>query len=225
TTLDAHLVALEMKTGKVIWDIEVADYRQGYASTPAPLIVNDKVLVGIAGGEYAIRGFLDAYDVNTGKRAWRFWTIPAPGEPGSESWPVETWERGGAPTWLSGSYDPALNLVYWGTGNPNPDFYGDNRKGDNLYSGSLLALDADTGTLKWHFQFTPHDTHDWDANQIPVLADLTVNGRPRKVVMMANRNGFFYVNDRVTGEFLRARPFVNTTWAIEIGKDGRPALI
>ena len=221
-TLDAHLVALEMKTGKVIWDIEIADYRQGYASTPAPLIVKDKVLVGIAGGEYAIRGFLDAYDVNTGKRAWRFWTIPAPGDPGSDTWPVETWERGGAPTWLSGSYDPELNIVYWGTGNPNPDFYGDNRKGDNLYSGSLLALDADTGTLKWHFQFTPHDTHDWDANQIPVLADVTVGGEPRKVVMVANRNGFLYVLDRVSGKFMHAYPFVRQTWAKEIGADGRP---
>jgi alcohol dehydrogenase (cytochrome c) len=221
-TLDAHLVALDMKTGKVVWDVEMADYRQGYASTPAPLIVKDKVIVGIAGGEFAIRGFLDAYDVNTGARAWRFYTIPAPGEPGSDTWPIETWDRGGAPTWLSGSYDPDLNLVYWGTGNPNPDFYGDNRKGDNLYSGSLLALDADTGTLKWHFQFTPHDTHDWDANQIPVLADVTIAGAPRKVVMVANRNGFLYVLDRVTGTFLHANEFVRQTWAKEIGPDGRP---
>jgi alcohol dehydrogenase (cytochrome c) len=221
-TLDAHLVALDIKTGKVLWATEMADYRQGYASTPAPLIVKDKVIVGIAGGEFAIRGFLDAYDVNTGKRAWRFWTIPAPGEPGSETWPAETWERGGAPTWLSGSYDPALNLIYWGTGNPNPDFYSDNRQGDNLYSGSLLALDADTGTLKWHFQFTPHDTHDWDANQIPVLADISVGGTPRHVVMVANRNGFLYVLDRATGQFLSAKPFVHQTWAKEIAANGRP---
>jgi len=221
-TLDAHLVALEMKTGNVVWDVEIADYQQGYAGTAAPLVVKDKVIVGIAGGEYAIRGFLDAYDVNTGQRAWRFWTIPAPGEAGSETWPADAWERGGAPTWLSGSYDPELNTVYWGTGNPNPDFYGEGRKGDNLYSGSLIALDADTGTLKWHFQFTPHDTHDWDANQIPVLADLTIDGQTRKVVMVANRNGFFYVLDRVTGRFLHAKPFAHQTWAKEIGADGRP---
>jgi alcohol dehydrogenase (cytochrome c) len=223
-TLDAYLVALDLKTGTVAWETQIADYLEGYASTGAPLVVKDKVITGIAGGEYAIRGFLDAYDVNTGKRSWRFWTVPAPGEPGSETWPSDlpTWERGGAPTWLSGSYDPELNIVYWGTGNPNPDFYGDNRQGDNLYSGSLIALDADTGTLKWHFQFTPHDVHDWDANQIPVLADLTVNGRPLKAVIVANRNGFLYVLDRVTGKFVEAKPFVHQTWAREIGPDGRP---
>jgi alcohol dehydrogenase (cytochrome c) len=221
-TLDAHVVALDIKTGKVVWDVEMADHRQGYASTPAPLVVKDKVIVGIAGGEFAIRGFLDAYDAATGARAWRFWTIPAPGEPGSETWPADAWERGGAPTWLSGSYDPELNLIYWGTGNPNPDFYGEKRAGDNLYSGSLIALDADTGRLKWHFQFTPHDTHDWDANQIPVLADLTLGTQPRKVVMVANRNGFLYVLDRVTGQFIHAYPFVRQTWAKEIGPDGRP---
>ncbi len=182
----------------------------------------DKIIVGIAGGEFAIRGFLDAYDVNTGKQVWRFWTIPAPGEPGSETWPAGAWERGGAPTWMSGSYDPELNLLYWGTGNPNPDFYGDDRKGDNLYSGSLVALDADSGTLKWHFQFTPHDTHDWDANHIPVLADVTLAGQPRKVVMVANRNGFLYVLDRTSGAFIHANPFVRQTWAKEIGVDGRP---
>ncbi|MGQ0736043.1 MAG: pyrroloquinoline quinone-dependent dehydrogenase [Acidobacteriota bacterium] len=221
-TLDAHLVALDMKTGKVVWDVEIADYRQGYASTPAPLIVDDKVIVGIAGGEFAIRGFLDAYDAKTGARVWRFWTIPAPGEPGSETWPTDSWERGGAPTWLSGSYDPDARTLYWGTGNPNPDFFGDDRKGDNLYSGSLIALDADSGKLKWHFQFTPHDTHDWDANQIPVLAELAIGGQPRKVVMVANRNGFLYVLDRVTGRFIHAHPFVHQTWAKEIGPDGRP---
>jgi alcohol dehydrogenase (cytochrome c) len=223
-TLDAYLVALDMKTGNVVWETQIADYRQGYASTGAPLIVKDKIITGIAGGEFAIRGFLDAYDMNTGKQAWRFWTVPAPGEPGSETWPKElpTWERGGAPTWLSGTYDPELNTVYWGTGNPNPDFYGDNRQGDNLYSGSLIALDADTGKLKWHYQFTPHDVHDWDANQIPVLADLTVNGQTRKAVIVANRNGFLYVLDRATGKFIHAKPFVQQTWASEIGPDGRP---
>jgi alcohol dehydrogenase (cytochrome c) len=223
-TLDAYLVALDSKTGKVVWETQMADYRDGYASTGAPLIVKDKIITGIAGGEFAIRGFLDAYDVTTGKRAWRFWTVPAPGEPGSETWPkdLSSWERGGAPTWLTGSYDPELNVVYWGTGNPNPDFYGDDRKGDNLYSGSLIALDADTGTLKWHFQFTPHDVHDWDANQIPVLTDLTFDGRPLKAVIVANRNGFLYVLDRISGRFVQAKPFVHQTWAKEIGPDGRP---
>jgi alcohol dehydrogenase (cytochrome c) len=221
-TLDAYLIALDMKTGKMIWESQIADYKQGYAATPAPLVVNDKVIVGIAGGEFAIRGFLDAYDVNTGQRAWRFYTVPAPGEPGSDTWAAASWERGGAPTWLSGSYDPDSNTIYWGTGNPNPDFYGDSRKGDNLYSGSLIALDADRGTLKWHFQFTPHDVHDWDANQIPVLADLTIAGTPRKVVMVANRNGFFYVLDRTNGQFIHARPFVHQTWAKEIDAKGRP---
>jgi alcohol dehydrogenase (cytochrome c) len=223
-TLDAYLVALDIKTGKVVWETQIADYKVGYASTGAPLIVKDKIITGIAGGEFAIRGFLDAYDVNTGKQVWRFWTVPAPGEPGSETWPKEanSWERGGAPTWLSGSYDPELNLVYWGTGNPNPDFYGDDRKGDNLYSGSLIALDADRGTLKWHYQFTPHDLHDWDANQIPILADLSVSGKPLKAVIVANRNGFLYVLDRATGAFVQAKPFVHQTWASGIGADGRP---
>jgi alcohol dehydrogenase (cytochrome c) len=224
TTLDAHLIALDMKTGKVVWDIEMADHKAGYASTVAPLVVKDKLIVGIAGGEYAIRGFLDAYDPADGKRLWRFYTVPAPGEPGSDTWPKEipTWERGGGPTWLTGTYDPDLNLLYWGTGNPNPDFYGDDRKGDNLYTGSLIAVDADTGALRWHYQFTPHDTHDWDANQIPVLADLTIGGAARKVVMIANRNGFFYVLDRTNGKFIRATPYVKQTWAKEIGADGRP---
>ena len=223
-TLDAHFVALEMKTGKVIYDIEMAPAKDGFAATGAPLVVKDKVIAGIAGGEFANRGFLDAYNPETGERVWRFYTIPAPGEPGSDSWTGEIWQRGGGPTWLTGSYDPQLNLLYWGVGNPNPDWDGESRPGDNLYTGSLVALDPDTGTLKWHYQYTPHDTHDWDANEVPVLADITINGRPRQVVMMANRNGFFYVNDRVTGEFIRARPFVHTTWSNEIGRDGRPVL-
>jgi alcohol dehydrogenase (cytochrome c) len=222
TTLDAHLVALDRQSGKVVWDVELADHTKGYASTGAPLIVNDKVIVGVAGGEFAIRGFLDAYNPSDGTRVWRFWTVPAPGEKGSESWPPEVWERGGGPTWLTGTYDPDLNMLYWGTGNPNPDFYGADRKGDNLYTNALIALDADAGTLKWHFQFTPHDEHDWDANQIPVLADLTIDGRPRKVVLVANRNGFLYVLDRTDGRFLRAAPFAHQTWAKEIGIDGRP---
>jgi alcohol dehydrogenase (cytochrome c) len=221
-TLDAHFVALEMKTGKVIFDVEMATVKDGFAGTGAPLVVHDKVIVGIAGGEYANRGFIDAYDPQTGARVWRFYTVPAPGEPGSNTWNSEIWQRGGAPTWLTGTYDPTLNLLYWGTGNPNPDWDGVSRPGDNLYTDSLLALDPDTGTLKWHFQFTPHDTHDWDANEVPVLADLTLGGRIRKVVMMANRNGFFYVLDRTTGQYLVGKPFVNTTWARELDPSGKP---
>jgi alcohol dehydrogenase (cytochrome c) len=221
-TLDAHLIALDRNTGEVLWDIEMADPRGGYSSTVAPLVVGDKVIVGISGGEFAIRGFLDAYDPRDGRRIWRFWTVPAPGEPGSESWPAEVWERGGGPTWLTGTYDPELDLLYWGTGNPNPDFYGADRTGDNLYTNALVALEASTGKLRWHFQFTPHDEHDWDANQIPVLADVTLNGQPRKVVMVANRNGFFYMLDRANGQFLRAFPFMRQTWAREIDSQGRP---
>jgi len=224
-TLDAHFVALEMKTGKVIYDIEMATVKDGFAATGAPLIVKNKVIVGVAGGEFANRGFIDAYDPSTGERLWRFYSIPAPGEPGSDTWKGDIWARGGGPTWLSGTYDPALNLLYWGTGNPNPDWDGESRPGANLYTDSLVALDPDSGTLKWHFQYTPHDTHDWDANEIPVLADLTIGGRPRKVVMMANRNGFLYVNDRATGEFLFGKPFVNTTWAKEIAPDGTPRVL
>jgi len=224
-TLDAHVVALEMKTGKVIYDIEMATVKDGFAATGAPLIVKNKVIVGVAGGEFANRGFIDAYDPSTGERLWRFYSIPAPGEPGSDTWKGDIWARGGGPTWLSGTYDPALNLLYWGTGNPNPDWDGESRPGANLYTDSLVALDPDSGTLKWHFQYTPHDTHDWDANEIPVLADLTIGGRLRKVVMMANRNGFFYVNDRATGEFLLGKPFVNTTWAKEIAADGKPRVL
>ena len=224
-TLDAHLVALDMKSGKELYDVEMEKPERGFAGTGAPLIVNDKVIVGIAGGEFANRGFLDAYDPMSGRRLWRFYTVPAAGEKGSETWPADLLARGGGPTWLTGTYDTALNLLYWGTGNPNPDWDGDTRPGDNLYTGSLVALDPDSGTLRWHYQFTPHDTHDWDANEIPVLADLTLDGRARKVVMMANRNGFFYVLDRATGALLVARPFVNTTWSNEIGKDGRPVLI
>lgn len=222
TTLDAHLIALDRQSGKVVWDVKLAEHGEGYASTGAPLIVKDKVIVGVAGGEFAIRGFIDAYDPKDGTRAWRFWTVPATGEPGSETWPAESWQRGGGPTWLTGTYDPELDTVYWGTGNPNPDFYGAARKGDNLYTNALVALDPNSGKLRWHFQFTPYDEHDWDANQIPVLADVTIDGKPRKVVMTANRNGFLYVLDRTNGRFLRAAPFGHQTWAKEIGTDGRP---
>ena len=221
-TLDAHLVALDLKTGRVRWDVEVADYKRANSITAAPLAVKDKVIIGIAGAEYGIRGFLDAYDAKTGKRAWRFWTAPGPGEPGNETWSGDSWKTGGAPTWVTGSYDPELNLLYWGTGNPGPDYAGDLRKGDNLYSDCLIALNADTGKLKWHFQFTPHDVNDIDANEIPVLVDATFRGKPRKLVLFGNRNGFYYILDRVTGEFLHARQFATQTWARGIDERGRP---
>ena len=222
TTLDAHVMAIDRKTGAPIWDVPIADYRLGYSSTVAPLIVKDTLIVGMAGGELATRGFLDAYSLETGKRLWRFNTVPAPGEPGGDSWPAGHFERGGGATWITGSYDPELNLLYWGIGNPNPLFYGGIRNGDNLYTASVVALDADTGRLRWHFQFTPHDEHDWDSNQVQVLADLTIGGRARKTIITANRNGFFYVLDRTNGAFIQAKPYVTTTWAKEVDAKGRP---
>ncbi|HLX42741.1 MAG TPA: PQQ-dependent dehydrogenase, methanol/ethanol family [Bryobacteraceae bacterium] len=221
-TVDAHLVALDMRSGRVRWDVKVADYKEAYSITVAPLAVKDKIVVGIAGAEYGIRGFLDAYDAKTGARAWRFWTVPGPGEPGHETWSGDSWKTGGAPTWVTGAYDAEANLVYWATGNPSPDFIGDDRKGDNLYADSLLALDADSGKLKWHFQFTPHDVLDMDANQVPVLLDATFKGRPRKLVLFANRNGFYYVLDRLTGEFLAGKEFARQNWAKGLDERGRP---
>ena len=213
-TLDAHLLAFDRQTGSVLWDTVLADYHMGYAATAAPLVLDDKVIVGISGGDYPTRGFLDAYDPKTGERLWRFYTVPGPGEPGSETWPsADVMAQGGGGTWMTGSYDPELSLVYWGTGNPNPDYYGDDRKGDNLYTASIVALDAETGQLRWHYQFSPHDLHDWDSNHVPVLADLDWQGTQRQVVMIANRNGFFYVLDRATGELLLGKPFSDTTWA------------
>ena len=224
TTLDAKLLALDARSGHILWRKDLADPVLNYTATGAPLIIKDKVIVGIAGAEGGIRGFLDAYDAKTGERIWRFWTVPAPGEPGSETWSGDSWKYGGGSTWVTGSYDPELNLVYWGTGNPGPDYNGDVRPGDNLYTCSLLALDAVTGKLKWYFQFTPHDTHDWDATQVPVLLDSTVDGRPRKLVVVPSRNGFHYVLDRVSGEFLLAKQYVRQTWAKGIDKKGRPIL-
>ena len=222
-TVDAHLVALNAKTGAVLWDVQVADNKTGYAITSAPLIVKDMVITGIAGGEYGIRGFLDAYDAQTGKRRWRFNTIPGPGEKGHETWGGgEAWKHGGGPTWVTGSYDPELNLVFWGVGNPSPDWNADVRPGDNLYSDSAIALDADTGTLKWHFQFVPHDANDWDAVQIPVLVDGDWQGRPRKLIYWAHRGGFYYVLDRSTGDFLLGKPFAKQTWAKGLDARGRP---
>jgi len=210
-TLDAHVVSLDAKTGRVRWDVPAADADKGYSFTGAPLVVKDKIIVGVAGGEYGVRGFIDAYDAASGSRVWRFYTIPGEGEPGNETWKGDSWKRGGAPTWVTGAYDPGLNLLYWGTGNPGPQMYGANRLGDNLYSDSLVALDPDTGALKWHFQFTPHDVHDWDSTHTPILIDETIAGRPRKLVAVANRNGFFYVLDRATGAFLLARPYTQVT--------------
>jgi alcohol dehydrogenase (cytochrome c) len=224
-TLDAHVVALDAKTGRVRWDSPAADADKGHSFTGAPLVVKDKVIVGVAGGEYGVRGFIDAYEIETGKRAWRFYTVPGEGEPGNDTWKGDSWKRGGAPAWVTGSYDPGLNTLYWGTGNPGPQIYGANRLGDNLYSDSLVALDPDTGRLKWHFQFTPHDVHDWDSTHVPVLIDETIDGKPRKLVAVANRNGFFYLLDRSTGAFLFAKPYTKVTWAKEIGADGRPVVL
>ena len=226
-TLDAHLLSFDRRTGDILWDVELADYRVGYAATVAPLVIDGKVIVGISGGEYATRGFIDAYDPVTGDRIWRFNTIPSPGETGSETWPndPDILAKGGGGTWMNGSYDPELDLIYWGVGNPNPDYYGDSRPGDNLYTNSLVALDASTGELRWHYQFTPHDLNDWDSNHMPVLAEIDWQGQATKVVMVANRNGFFYVLNRVSGALLLGKPFTATSWAREIGADGRPIVL
>lgn len=224
-TLDARLVALDARSGAVRWQTRVADNALGFSITAAPLAIDGKVVVGVSGAEAGIRGFLDAYDAATGERLWRTYTIPAPGEPGSETWGGESWKTGGGSTWLTGSYDPELDLLYWGIGNPAPDWNGDVRPGDNLYTCSLLALDAATGEMRWHFQFTPHDVHDWDANQIPVLVDLEWEGRERRLVAMANRNAFYYVLDRETGEFLTGREYSKQTWAEGLRPDGSPIVL
>lgn len=222
STLDAHLVAIDAKTGSLKWNTEVAEYSKGYSKTAAPLVVKDLVVTGIAGGEYGIRGFLDAYHAETGERAWRLYTIPGEGEPGSETWEGDSWKTGGSPTWITGAYDPELDLIYWGTGNPAPDWNGEMRMGDNLYSDSALAVDADTGELEWYFQFTPWDVHDWDAIQVPILADLELGGVERKLLLWANRNAFYYTFDRETGEFLIGTPFAKQTWAEGLDENGRP---
>lgn len=226
-TLDARFVALDARTGRKLWERQVADHRDGYTATAAPLLVKDKVIVGISGGQYGIRGFLDAYDVSTGERALRFWTIPGPGESGHETWGGDqpTWMTGGAPTWVTGSYDPELDLLYWTTGNPGPDFNGEVRPGDNLYTNSVIALDPDDGTRRWHFQWTPHDVWDYDGVNEVILADLTVNGRPTKALIHADKNGYYYVLDRTNGQFLAARPYARVTWAKGIdARTGRPML-
>ncbi len=224
--IEDTLVALDIKTGKTLWEVELGDYRKGYSGTLAPLVVKDKILVGTAGAEFGIRGFVDAYDAATGKRLWRFYTVAAPGEPGGETWgKADSHLRGGGSTWITGTYDPDLNLTYWGTGNPGPDMDGDVRPGANLYTCSLIALDPDTGKLKWHFQFTPHDTHDWDAIGDPVLVDLNVGGKKVKGVIHANRNGHFYALDRTNGKFLFAKAYTKVSWTDGFDPDGKPQLI
>ena len=222
STLDAQIVGVDARSGSLLWNTEVADHREGYSKTAAPLIVKDKVITGIAGGEFGIRGFLDAYDAKTGTREWRTYTIPGPDHPDNRSWAGDSWRTGGSPTWNTGSYDPELDLIYWGTGNPGPDYNGDVRGGDNLYADSVIALDGDSGEMSWYFQFTPHDVHDWDAIQIPVLADIEVDGASRKAMLWANRNAFYYTLDRETGEFLVGKPFARQTWAEGLDENGRP---
>src|ERR1051326_8745019 len=226
--LDAKMIALDAKTGKELWNVQVADYKQQYAMTVAPLAVKDKVITGVAGGEHGVRGFLAAYDANTGKEVWRFNTVPGPGEAGYETWlgkdgkPNDAYLHGGAPIWVTGSYDPSTNLTMGGTGNAGPDYNGDNRLGDNLYSSSVVALDADTGKLKWHYQFLPHDEFDWDATQIPVLTDVTFQGRPIKAMLWAHRDGVTYVLDRTNGQFLSGKSFAKTNWVTGFDEKGRP---
>jgi len=224
-TVDSHLLALDAKTGQIRWDVAVEGYQRGFSLTAAPLALKDKIIIGMAGGEYGVRGFLDAYDPQTGKRLWRFHTVPGPGEKGNETWAGDSWKRGAATTWVTGSYDAETDTLFWGTGNPGPDWNGDVRAGDNLYSDSVIALNATTGQLKWHFQFTPHDVHDWDATEVPVLAEGMVRGQMRKLVLFANRNAFYYVLDRQTGEFLAGRAYAKQTWAKGLDDQGRPQRI
>jgi alcohol dehydrogenase (cytochrome c) len=222
----AHLIALDRFTGEVVWDTEMADWKQNYAASSAPLPAGDFVIAGVSGGEHGANGFVAAHDAQTGKEVWRFWSVPRPGEPGSETWGGKDIAHGGAPTWFTGSYDPVLDIVYWPTGNPTKEYNGDDRQGDNLYANSILALERKTGRRVWHFQFTPHDLWDWDATQTSVLVDAEWEGQPRPLMLHANRNGFYYVFDRRDGALLLAKPFVkNLTWASGIGADGRPILV
>jgi alcohol dehydrogenase (cytochrome c) len=224
-TDNAHLLGINRFNGELLWETEMADWHLNYNGTSAPLAIGNLVISGIAGGDEGARGFVAAFDQATGKEAWRFWTVPKPGEPGSETWQGKGIEHPSGATWMTGTYDPQLDTVYWPVGNPGDDFYGDERAGDNLYSDSILALDTKTGKLKWYFQFTPHDVHDWDAEEPPVLVDTNWQGQPRKLLLQANRNGFFYVLDRASGQLLLASPFLKKlNWASGIGGDGRPIL-
>jgi alcohol dehydrogenase (cytochrome c) len=222
-TDNAHLVCLDARSGNQLWDVADAPGNRNYGATSAPLIVKGKVIVGTSGGDDGVRGFVAAFDPVTGKELWRFWTIPGPGENGSSSWPGDMYMHGGGTTWMPGTYDAELNTIYWGTSNPSPDYDGSVRPGDDLYTDSLLALDPDTGKLKWYFQFTPHDLYDYDATETPVLVDASWNGAPRKLIVQANRNGFLYILDRKTGKFLRATQFdPKVNWAMRIDESGRP---
>jgi alcohol dehydrogenase (cytochrome c) len=225
-TDNAHIIALNRFTGELLWDSELDDWRKNYSASSAPLPAGNLIISGVAGGEHGANGFVAAHDQETGKQVWRFSTVPRAGEPGSETWQGKDIEHGGAPTWFTGSYDPVLDTVYWPTGNPSKEYNGDHRVGDNLYSDSILALDRKSGRLKWYYQFTPHDLWDWDATETSVLVDASWQGRPRQLMLHANRNGFFYVFDRRDGTLLLARPFVkNLTWASGIGPDGRPVTL
>ncbi len=232
-TLDAHLVAIDAKSGRPLWNTQVAESKGGYSVTLAPLAVKDKIIIGVGGGEYGIRGFVAAYDARSGREVWRFYTIPAPNEPGGDSWKPcppdsrsfcdpEAWKHGGGSVWVTGSYDATLNLTFWGVGNAGPDWNNEQRPGDNLYTDSVVALDADTGRLKWHYQFTPNDRYDYDSVQVPVLADIVWRGAPLKAMIWANRNGNFYVLERETGKFLVGKPFVKVNWMDSFDERGRP---
>ena len=224
-TDDAHLLRLDARSGGLIWDVEYAEKEKHYGATSAPLIVNGVVIVGTSGGDSGVRGFIAAYDADSGRRKWRLWTIPGPGEFGSSSWPGDSYLHGGATTWMPGTYDPELNTLYWTTSNAAPDYVGDTRPGDDLYTACVLAINPDNGELKWYFQFTPHDLYDYDANQTPVLVDAEENGATRRLLVQANRNGFFYVLDRVNGKFLRATRFAEKlNWATGVDPSGRPVL-
>ena len=222
--VDAHLVAIDAKTGHALWDKTVAKTASGYSMTLAPLAIKNKIVVGVAGGEYGIRGFIAAYDARTGNEDWRFYTTAGPGEPGHESWGGDSWMHGSGSVWVTGSYDPETNLTIWGVGNAGPDYNGDVRPGDNLYTCSMVALDADTGKLKWFYQANPHNEFDWDAVQVPLLANINWQGAPRKVILWANRNGFYYVLDRTSGQFLLGKPFVNQNWNVGFDEKGRPMM-
>jgi alcohol dehydrogenase (cytochrome c) len=223
TTTDDILFALNASNGSVLWQRKIADTTDGYTSPAAPLVAKGKVIVGVAPGDHGLNGFLDAFDAKTGELLWRFDSIPKPGEPGSDTWAADSWKHAGGATWLTGSYDPALDLLYWAIGNPSPDFNGDVRKGDNLYTNSVVALDMTTGKLRWHFQFTPHDTMDWDGAEIPVLVDAPYQGKMRKLLVQADRNGFYYVLDRVTGKFLHVSQLARqVNWVSGFTPEGRP---
>ncbi len=223
-TPDAHLLCLDARTGEVQWDIELADVKLGYWATMAPLVIRNHVLVGVSGDFNDLHGFIDSFDPETGKLQWRWDALPKPGQPGSETWPTGTdaIQHGGGMTWITGTYDPELNLVYWGTANPNPVLDGGSRPGDNLYTCSIVALNPDTGKLAWHFQPSPHDVHDWDAVQTPVLFDGAFHGERRKLLMQASRNGYFFVLDRTNGKPLLSTPFEETNWSSGIDAQGRP---